>query len=121
MRSFPTLSTLTFALDVDNPDALHQYHILLLYMAKILTSIVLSQGPQNQQTLEQARAFLVENRASVVSILKRRAKLGSSRFQEELDEEVLEELVECYILLISCTDFLEVCIAGLQSLFLVQT
>ena len=101
-------STLTFAVDADNPEALHQYHILLLYMAKIVTSIVLSQGPQNQQTLKQARAFLVENRASVVAILKRRAKLGRSRF-EEYEEEVLEELVECYVLLISCTDFLEVC------------
>ena len=81
-------------------------------MAKVLTSIVLSQGPQNQQTLEHAKAFLVENRNSVVSILKRRAKLGNSLFGEERGEEVLDELVECYIILISCTEFLEVCDHG---------
>ena len=92
----------------DNPQALIRYHELLLYVVRILSSIVLSHGPQNYQTIEQARQFLIQNRASVVSIFKRHAKIGNTQVQDREGDEVMDELVEYFVLLISLTDFLEV-------------
>lgn len=71
-----------------------------------MASVVLSRGPQNEQTLEQARSFLTEHRPLVVAILKRQAKVGAVTF-DSMGVRV-GELVEFFILLISITGFLDV-------------
>ena len=81
---------------------------MLLYLTRVISSLVLSRGPQNAQTVEQARLFLVENRPSVVALLKRHAKLGGHVVHTEEVDGVVNELVEYYVLLISLTGFLEV-------------
>lgn len=68
--------------------------------------MVLSRGPQNEQTLDQARSFLVENRPLVVAMFKRQAKVGAVTF-ESMGVGV-EELVELFVLLITITGFLDV-------------
>ena len=80
-------------------------------MLRIIVGVVLSCGPQNQRTLEQARSFLTENRSSMVGTFKRQAKVVTGRNQKQDDrsiEQVLEELVEIFVLLISLTGFMEV-------------
>lgn len=92
--------------EIDNPEALDKYYNLLLSVARVITSVVLSRGPQNEQTLDQARTFLVENRALVVAMFKRQAKVGAVTF-ESMGIGV-EELVELFVLLITITGFLDV-------------
>ena len=92
--------------DVDKPKALSEYHNLLLSILRVITAVVLSRGPQNEQTLEQARRFLVENRSSMVAIFKRQAKIVDA-----VDHDIsitIEELIELYIILVSMTGFMDV-------------
>lgn len=98
--------TKTTTIEIDNPEALDKYYNLLLSVTRVVTSVVLSRGPQNEQILEQARAFLVENRSLVVAMFKRQAKVGAVTF-ESMGVGV-EELVELLVLLITVTGFLSV-------------
>ena len=93
-------------IEIDNPEALSKYYKLLLALTKIVVSVVLSRGPQNDQTLILTRSFLVENRSLVVAIFKREAKIGGVSFDDA--GVSIEELVELFTLLIAATDFLEV-------------
>ena len=101
----PNGGRLTFA-DIDNTEALDKYYNLLLSVTRIITSVVLSRGFQHEQTIDQARLFLVENRPLVVAMFKRQAKVGAVTF-ESLGVGV-EELVELFVLLITMTGFLDV-------------
>lgn len=92
--------------EFDNPEALSKYYKLLASVLRVIASVVLSRGPQNQQTIEQARLFMRENRASMVGIFKRQARIGATMTGDAT--RVVDELVELFVLLISMTDFLEV-------------
>lgn len=89
---------------IDNVDALTIYYELLLAFMRVINTTVVSRGQQNEQTIHQAREFLTENRASIVAIFKRSAKLDDNAKQAT----VIDELVEAFILLISMTSFLDV-------------
>ena len=93
-------------LEIDNPEALSKYYRLLLSLTRVVTAIVLSRGPQNEQTINSAREFLVENRPLVVSIFKRQARIGGVTFDDEGVD--IEDLVELLVLLIAITNFLDV-------------
>ena len=81
------------------------YYRLLLAVIRLISSVVLSRGEQNERTMEQARRFLSENRAAVVALFKRDGRLGD--VQADLADE-LNEVVENLVLLISMTRFLDV-------------
>lgn len=103
---FAVVETNNNIIDVDKPEALIEYYKLLLSVLRLVTSVILSRGPQNEQTLEQARQFLAEYRPSMVAIFKRQAKIGAA-----MDRQIsvtVEELVELYVLLVSTTGFLDV-------------
>lgn len=68
--------------------------------------MVLSRGQQNEQTLEQGRRFLSDNRLSVLATLKKSAGLGT---KTRGSMQVIEELVDSYTLLMSVTGFVDVC------------
>lgn len=70
--------------------------------------MVISRGPQNEQTLESAKGFLVESRPLVVAVLKRQAKIGGVSFDDVGAGVDIDELVELFILLIAMTEFLDV-------------
>ncbi len=93
-------------LEIDNPEALGKYYRLLLSLTRVIAAIVLSRGPQNEQTIDSAREFLVENRPLVVSIFKRQARIGGVTFDNEGVD--IEDLVELLVLLIAMTNFLDV-------------
>lgn len=92
--------------DIEGPDAVDKHYKLLTAMMRILCAAVLSRGSQNQQTLDQGRKFLSENRLTVLSVLKKSAGLGGSA---GFADHSIDELAESYMLLISVTDFLDVC------------
>ncbi|KAI9827753.1 MAG: hypothetical protein M1832_004242 [Thelocarpon impressellum] len=91
-------------LDIDDEAALKRYYELLLWVIRVISSVVLSRGPQNEQTMEQGRRFLSENRSSMVAIFKRSARIGG--VQADVGGAV-DELVENFVLLITMTDFLD--------------
>lgn len=101
-------------IEIDNPDALKRYYELLLSVIRVIASVVLSRGPQNDQTIDQARIFLAENRAGIVAIFKRHAKIGGVLAGDMGGD--LDELVEFYVLLMTMTNFLDVSRLGSQPL-----
>ena len=92
--------------EIDNPEALSKYYRLLLSLTRVIAAIVLSRGAQNEQTIDSAREFLIENRPLVVSIFKRQARIGGVTFDNEGVD--IEDLVELLVLLIAMTNFLDV-------------
>ena len=92
--------------EIDNPEALSKYYRLLLSITRVITAVVLSRGPQNEQTIESAKVFLTENRPLVVSVFKRQAKIGGVSFDDAGVD--IEDLVELFMLLITMTGFLDV-------------
>ena len=96
------------SIEFENPNALQRYFNLMLSVLRVINSAVLSRGPQNDQTVFQAREFLKENRNSMVSIFKRSVKVGGL---QDIGAD-LGELVDCFTLLVSATGFLEVSVNG---------
>lgn len=98
---------------MDNPDALRKYYNLLLSVIRVIVSVVFVRGLHNEQTLEQTRFFLAENRSSMVGIFKRIANVGgrgvNSAAPEGIDNTLID-LAKSYMALITATDFLEVCL-----------
>ncbi|KAI9801155.1 MAG: hypothetical protein M1825_003429 [Sarcosagium campestre] len=91
-------------IDMDDPHALRKYYELLLWVTRIVSSTVLSRGAQNQQTIDQAKYFLAENRQLMVTVFKSQAKVGS---HDTLTGGVLEGLEEQLLVLVRATNFLE--------------
>ena len=91
--------------EMDDPNALSKYYRMLLATLRIVTSVVMSCGPQNPRTIKEARNLLLENRASMSTAFKRQAKIGGIRVD---NVGALGDIVKHYVLLITATDFLKV-------------
>ena len=91
---------------MDNPEALRKYYELLLSNLRVVVSAVFARGIQNEQLIDQTRAFLRENRQSMVGIFKRYAKIGGPAAAGTQD--VLHDLVKSFIALITAAGFVEV-------------
>jgi nuclear pore complex protein Nup205 len=71
---------------------------------RVVCATLLSRGTQNQQSLEQGRRFLTENRLSILAVLKKSAGLASG----VQVTEAIDELADSFMLLVTFTQFLEV-------------
>jgi nuclear pore complex protein Nup205 len=71
---------------------------------RVICAAVLSRGSQNQQTLEQGRKFLSENRLSILAVLKKSAGLGNT---SGMSQQSIDDLADSFTLLMSVTEFLE--------------
>jgi nuclear pore complex protein Nup205 len=71
---------------------------------RVICAAVLSRGSQNQQTLEQGRKFLSENRLSILAVLKKSAGLGNT---SGISQQSIDDLGDSFMLLMSVTCFLE--------------
>lgn len=91
-------------LEIDDNDAIKKHWDLLAAIMRVICAAVLSRGSQNEQTLEQGRKFLMENRLSIMAVLKKSAGLGG----DQKDTINVDELAESYMLLMTVTGFLEV-------------
>ncbi|KUJ09923.1 uncharacterized protein LY89DRAFT_689819 [Mollisia scopiformis] len=90
--------------DIEGPNAMIKHYNLLTAIMRIICAAVMSRGAQNQQTLEQGRRFLSENRLSILAVLKKSAGLGGVHHQPD---ESIQELADVYMLLMSVTGFVE--------------
>jgi nuclear pore complex protein Nup205 len=73
---------------------------------RVICAAVLSRGSQNEHTLEQGRKFLMENRLSIMAVLKKSA--GISGGGNDTSKDGVDELAESFMLLMTITGFLEV-------------
>ncbi|KAL8942978.1 MAG: hypothetical protein Q9216_001334 [Gyalolechia sp. 2 TL-2023] len=90
---------------IDNADALAKYYKLLLSVIRVIASVVMSRGSQNQQTIDQAKLFLSENRPLIVAIFKRQARVGAAATEDPTVD--VEEMVELLVLLMTMTAFID--------------
>ena len=73
---------------------------------RVIVSVVFSRGIHNEQIKAQTLGFIAENRACMVGVFKRFARIGGSSATDSQD--TLCELVKSFIALVTATDFLEV-------------
>ncbi|KAI9736137.1 MAG: hypothetical protein M1834_001021 [Cirrosporium novae-zelandiae] len=95
--------------DVENPTALLNFYALLQTTISLITSIVLSRGENNTQTLDQGRKFLTNNRYSIVGVFKREAGIGVGDKESVQGgvREVLMKLVQGYTILMSLVGWID--------------
>jgi len=100
--SIDQLLTIT---DIDGPSSVGKHYNLLSAIMRIICAALLSRGAQNEQSLEQGRRFLAENRLPILAVLKKSAGLGSG---VHVPEGSANELAEAFMLLIAVSGFLDV-------------
>ena len=69
---------------------------------------MISRGPQNEQTINQARGFLTGYRPLMVAVFKRQANVGGLSSGMIDTNRLLVDLAELFVLLISLSGFMEV-------------
>jgi nuclear pore complex protein Nup205 len=82
----------------------NKHYQLLAAVMRVICAAVLSRGSQNQQTLEQGRKFLSENRLSILAVLKKSAGLGNT---SGMSQQSIDDLADSFMLLISTSGFLD--------------
>lgn len=103
------------------------YHTLILAHARLLASVVATKGAQSDACISEATRFLKECRPQIVSFFKRAAGIsgtggdvtggydgpgslgagGESGKGTEAASEVMEEIVECFTVMMGVTGFVE--------------
>ncbi|KAI0396873.1 nucleoporin Nup186/Nup192/Nup205 [Xylariaceae sp. FL0594] len=88
-----------------DPQALEKHYVLLVRVARILSTAIVSRGSHN---MIQGRRFLMDHRTLVAHVLKRSAGVGagSGKIESALADRI-EELAEAFIVMITTTGFLE--------------
>lgn len=94
-------------LDIDNPTALHHFYRLLSAVLRVIVAVVAARGPSNASTVQQAKAFLTQNRFSMQAVFKRASRMSQMRGALEQQEDA-EGVAEEFARLIVLTGFLEV-------------
>lgn len=94
-------------LDIDNPTALHHFYRLLSSVLRVIVAVVAARGPSNASTVQQAKAFLTQNRFSMQAVFKRASRVSQMKGALEQQEDA-EGVAEEFGRLIVLTGFLEV-------------
>jgi nuclear pore complex protein Nup205 len=102
-------------LEFDNPNALKKYYELMLSVLRVINAAVIARGRQNEQTVFQAREFLKQSRHSMVAIFKRSVNVGAGLGADQDIMGNLQDLVDCFTVLVDVTGFLEVCCISFDS------
>ncbi|KAM3083833.1 hypothetical protein ACMFMG_002057 [Clarireedia jacksonii] len=91
-------------IDANNPEAVSRHYSLLAAILRVICSTLISRGLNNEQTLQQGRKFLADNRASILAVLKRSAGLGTGNTAAE---ESIDDIADSFMLLMTITDFVD--------------
>ena len=86
--------------------ALRTYYVLLSSTLRVLLSIFLSRGSQNEQIQYLARTFLTEYRPNMVGVFKKYAGVNG-----KIDEKIrplVAESVRCFTGLVTLSGFVDV-------------
>ena len=113
-QNFACSQPINIVVDIPGPNALNNHYNILVAIMRIVCAALLSRGTQNQQSLEQGRRFLTENRLPILAVLKKSAGLGSG----VKVTEAVDELADAFMLLVSFTEFLEVSLFTMQAEFI---
>ena len=107
---------------MDDQSALKRFYELLVNVLQVIVTIVMSCGLQNEHVRTIARNFLSENRALMVGVFKRQARIVAYQNDSaEADAQItLGEAAELYVLLISLTGFMQVGLKGPQKTLTVE-
>ncbi|RPA74158.1 hypothetical protein BJ508DRAFT_366368 [Ascobolus immersus RN42] len=101
-RIFAVDPDLGFALN--DPLSLQKYHTLLLCVLRIVTSCIVSRGPQNQHAIKLGLQFCAETRAIAVSIFKKVLGIGG---KGEEGNGLVRELADLWCVLMDKVGFVE--------------
>jgi nuclear pore complex protein Nup205 len=74
---------------------------------RVIVAVVAARGPSNASTVQQAKAFLTQNRFSMQAIFKRASRVSQMKGAREQQEDA-ESVAEEFGRLIVLTGFLEV-------------
>lgn len=93
----------------------------MLSVLRVINSVLVTRGPQNEACRETGRQFIVENRPSIVAIFKRQAGVGgyggvAKGKEAEAMQAQLDELADNLCVLIHVTGFVEVSFNSLKIL-----
>ena len=92
-------------LDIDNPVALREFYRLMSAVLRVVTAVVMTRGSGNATVLQQAKAFLQENRFSMQAVFKRTSAVQKTAGPPEKEAmDVADEFSK----LLLVTGFLEV-------------
>ena len=92
-------------LDIDNPASLKEFYRLMTAVLRVITAVVLSKGQNNAAVLQQAKAFLQQNRFSMQAVFKRTSAVQKTAGPPE--QEAVDVANE-FSKLLFVTGFLEV-------------
>ncbi|KAI9649425.1 hypothetical protein NHQ30_002001 [Ciborinia camelliae] len=96
-----------FALDTDlqiDSGAVSRHYSLLAAIMRVICCALVSRGLQNEQSLDQGRRFLVDNRAAILAVLKRSAGLG---IENNVIEQSVVDISDSFMLLMTITRFVD--------------
>ncbi|KAG4031072.1 hypothetical protein MFRU_010g01970 [Monilinia fructicola] len=99
-----------FALDTDldidfhDPQALSRHYSLLAAIMRVICCALVSRGLQNEQSLDQGRRFIADNRAAILAVLKRSAGLG---LENGVAEQSIVDISDSFMLLMTITRFVD--------------
>ncbi|KAB8295891.1 hypothetical protein EYC80_008712 [Monilinia laxa] len=99
-----------FALDTDleidfhDSQAVSRHYSLLAAIMRVICCALVSRGLQNEQSLDQGRRFLADNRAAILAVLKRSAGLG---LENDVAEQSIVDISDSFMLLMTITRFVD--------------
>lgn len=85
-----------------------QYYDLLFDIMRVVLACVLSRGAQNRQSIDMGRRFLEDNKALLVTVLKRSAGIGAvggNKGVVSKEAAELRRLADVCVLLCGLTGF----------------
>ncbi|TGO21554.1 hypothetical protein BPAE_0213g00080 [Botrytis paeoniae] len=99
-----------FALDTDleidfeDSEAVSRHYSLLAAIMRVICCALVSRGLQNEQSLDQGRRFLADNRAAILAVLKKSAGLGTG---SDSAEQSIVDISDSFMLLMTITRFVD--------------
>lgn len=72
---------------------------------RVICCALVSRGLQNEQSLDQGRRFLADNKAAILAVLKRSAGLGPGN---DVAEQSIIDISDSFMLLMTITRFVDV-------------
>ncbi|KAM0150492.1 hypothetical protein ACHAQE_008913 [Botrytis cinerea] len=91
-------------IDFDDSEAVSRHYSLLAAIMRVICCALVSRGLQNEQSLDQGRRFLADNRAAILAVLKKSAGLGTGN---DSAEQSIVDISDSFMLLMTITRFVD--------------
>ncbi|EDO00752.1 hypothetical protein SS1G_03225 [Sclerotinia sclerotiorum 1980 UF-70] len=91
-------------IDFNDSEAVSRHYSLLAAIMRVICCALVSRGLQNEQSLDQGRRFLADNRAAILAVLKKSAGLGTGN---DSAEQSIVDISDSFMLLMTITRFVD--------------